>query len=227
MKSELIVKVLPKSSVSEDIRTIRTNLEFSLSSKDDKVVMVTSPSPNEGKTFISVNLAIALAQNGKKVLLIDCDLRRGRTHKIFKLLNEKGLSNLIVKSDDSTVFEDYVKKTEVKNLFLLSSGVIPPNPSELLSSKKFEKILDEFKKVFDYIILDSTPVNGLPDSLILSKLSDKTIIITKYGSTSIDALIDAKKSLENVDTNIAGVVINKIPKSKNKYGSYYYGYLDD
>ena len=227
MNNELIVKISPKSIISEDIRTIRTNLEFSLSDKDDKVVMVTSASPNEGKSFISSNLAVALAQNDKKVLLIDCDLRMGRCHKIFNLSNKNGLSNLIAKYEEDIVFDDYMQKTDIKNLFIISRGFIPPNPSEILSSVKFEKIIKGLKKLFDYIILDSVPINGLPDALALSKSVDKTIIISKYGSTNIDALEVAKKALENVNARIAGVVINNIPKAKNRYYNYYYGDKND
>lgn len=227
MRSELIVKDKPKSIVSEDIRTIRTNLEFSLSDEDDKVVMITSSQPSEGKSFISVNLAVALAQNDKKVLLIDCDLRLGRVHRIFSFSNKNGLSNLIAKYNEDIDFENYIQKTDVKNLFVISRGIVPPNPSELLASKKFSDILSNFRKVFDYIVLDSVPTNGLPDALVLSKLADKVIIVSKYGSTNIDALEDAKKALENVDAKIAGVVINKIPKSRSKYGNYYYGENND
>ncbi len=223
MKDELIVKTRPKSIISEDIRTIRTNLEFSLSDDDKKVIMITSSNPSEGKSFISSNLAVAFAQNDKKVLLIDCDLRLGRTHKIFELSNKKGLSNLIAKYDEEVVYEDYIQKTDIKNLIVLSRGAVPPNPSELLSSKKFKRIIKDFEKIFDYIILDSVPVNGLPDALVLSKMADKTIIVSKYGSTDINSLEDAKKALENVNASIAGVVINKIPKARSKYGNYYYG----
>lgn len=223
MKDELIVKTRPKSIISEDIRTIRTNLEFSLSDDDKKVIMITSSNPSEGKSFISSNLAVAFAQNDKKVLLIDCDLRLGRTHKIFELSNKKGLSNLIAKYDEEVSYEDYIQKTDIKNLIVLSRGAVPPNPSELLSSKKFKRIIKDFEKIFDYIILDSVPVNGLPDALVLSKIADKTIIVSKYGSTDINSLEDAKKALENVNASIAGVVINKIPKARSKYGNYYYG----
>ena len=223
MMNELIVKTKPKSAISEDIRTIRTNLEFSLSDEDKKIIMVTSSAPGEGKSFISSNLAVAFAQNDKKVLLIDCDLRLGRTHKIFEVSNKRGLSNLIVKYDEDIDYENYVQKTDIKNLVILSRGAVPPNPSELLSSKKFEKIIKDFKKIFDYIILDSVPVNGLPDALVLSKIADKTIIVSKYGSTDINSLEDAKKALENVNASISGVVINKVPIARSKYGNYYYG----
>lgn len=220
--NELVVLNKPKSVVSEDIRTIRTNIEFSNVDNDLKVINVASSVPGEGKSFVSSNLAAAFAQNDVKVLLIDCDMRLGRQHKIFEVSNKKGLSNLIAKSDDKSDYEDYIQKTSVKNLYLLPRGVVPPNPSELLSSKKFEKILEDLKKIFKYIILDGVPVNGLADSLILSSISDKTVIVSKYGFTDINDLENTKKSLENIGADIVGVILNKVPKTRSKYGNYYY-----
>ena len=222
MDNELIVKTQPKSVISEDIRTLRTNIEFSLADYDDKVVMITSSGPTEGKSFVSANLAIALAQNDKKVLLIDCDLRLGRLHKMFGITNKLGLSKLIVKFNDDIDYREYIEKTDIPNLSLLPRGLVPPNPSELLASKRFAIILSDLKVKYDYVILDSVPTNGLPDALILSKIATKTVIVSTYGKTDIDALEHTKKALENVNADIAGVIINKIPKSKNKYGSYYY-----
>lgn len=221
MKNELIVEKRPKSTISEDIRTIRTNLEFSLVD-DAKTIMITSSVPGEGKSFISSNLAAAFAQNNKKTLLIDCDMRLGRAHKIFEVSNKKGLSNLIIKLDDDTAYEEYIQKTDVKNLFVLPRGMVPPNPSELLSSKRFVKLIKDLKKVFDHIILDSVPVNGLSDALVISKVADKVIIVSKYGKTDIADLENTKKSLDNVGANLAGVVINSVPKARSKYGNYYF-----
>ena len=184
--------------------------------------MVTSSVPGEGKSFISSNLGIAFAQNNKKVLLIDCDLRLGRTHKIFEVSNKKGLSNLIVKLDEDVDYKDYIQKTEIKDLYVLPRGVVPPNPSELLSSERFSKLINDLRKVFDCIILDSVPVNGLSDALVISKNADKVIIISKYGSTDVADLENTKKLLQNVGAKLAGVVINNVPKARSKYGNYYY-----
>ncbi len=222
MRDELIVYKRPKSTISEDIRTIRTNLEFSLVDDDAKIIMVTSSVPGEGKSFISSNLGIAFAQNNKKVLLIDCDLRLGRTHKIFEVSNKKGLSNLIVKLDEDVDYKDYIQKTEIKDLYVLPRGVVPPNPSELLSSERFSKLINDLRKVFDCIILDSVPVNGLSDALVISKKADKVIIVSKYGSTDVADLENTKKLLQNVGAKLAGVVINSVPKARSKYGNYYY-----
>ena len=223
MTKELLVKTRPKSVFSEDIRTIRTNLDFSLSEYDKKVIMVTSSLPSEGKSFISSNLAVAISQNGNRVLVVDCDLRRGRLHKIFEVSNAQGLSNLISKYTKDIDVKEFVKKTEISKLYVLPRGVVPPNPSELLSSSRFNSIIEDLKEYFDYIILDSAPVNGLPDALILSNVADRVVIVSQYGETSIDALADTKKALENVSANIAGVIVNRIPRSKSKYGYYYYG----
>ena len=222
MRDELIVFKRPKSTISEDIRTIRTNLEFSLVDDDAKIIMVTSSVPGEGKSFISSNLSIAFAQNNKKVLLIDCDLRLGRAHKIFEVSNKKGLSNLIVKLDEDVDYKDYIQKTEIKDLYVLPRGVVPPNPSELLSSERFSKLINDLRKVFDCIILDSVPVNGLSDALVISKKADKVIIVSKYGSTDVADLENTKKLLQNVGAKLAGVVINSVPKARSKYGNYYY-----
>ncbi len=222
MKDELIVEKRPKSTISEDIRTIRTNLEFSSVDEKMKTLMVTSSVPGEGKSFISSNLSVAFAQNDKKVLLIDCDLRLGRLHKIFEISNKRGLSNLIANIDEESEYEKYIQKTDIKNLYIISRGTIPPNPSELLSSSRFNNILKDLEKVFDYIILDAVPVNGLSDSLALSKIVDKTIVVCSHGYTDINDLENTKKALQNVGAKVAGVVINKMPKSRSKYGSYYY-----
>lgn len=222
MKNELIVEKKPKSVISEDIRTIRTNLEFSLVD-DSKTIMITSSVPGEGKSFISSNLATAFAQNNKKVLLIDCDLRLGRIHKIFEISNKKGLSSLILKLNEDTAYEEYIQKTDIKNLFVIPRGMVPPNPSELLSSKRFVKLIKDLEKVFDQIILDSVPVNGLSDALVISKVADKVLIVSRYGKTDITDLENTKRSLDNVGAKLAGVVINSVPKTRSKYGNYYFG----
>jgi len=221
MKNELIVDQNPKSSVAEAIRIIRTNLQFSSADKEVKTILVTSSIAGEGKSFISSNLAVAFAQNGKKVLLIDCDLRRGRLHRIFNLENDKGLSNLLI-SDIQANFSGYLQKTRIKNLFLLSSGSVPPNPSELLDSKKNETLIELLSNKFDYIIFDGTPVGGLTDSVIMAKYVDKVAIVCAVNFTKVDQLVNTQKTLENIEADIAGVIVNKIPDMHSSYyGNYY------
>ncbi len=221
MNNEIIVDHNPKSSVAEAIRIIRTNLEFSGVDKKIHSVLITSSVPSEGKSFISTNLATAFAQNGSKVLLMDCDMRKGRLHKIFNIVNDKGLSNLLLENVE-TKFSSYIKKTNIENLYLLPKGVVPPNPSELLNSPKTKVLLRTLSDRFDYIILDGTPVNGLTDSLILTKYVDKTVIVASLNYTKTNDLEFTKKSLMSVGADIAGVIVNKTQDIHgNYYGNYY------
>ena len=220
MKDELIVFSKPKSNISEDIRTIRTNLKFT-ANDDAKVLLVTSSVPGEGKSFISANLAAAFAQTGEKVLLVDADLRLGRVHKIFNQSAAKGFSNMLI-SGTSEDLPEYIKKTTIPNLYIVSRGTVPPNPSELLNSSSCKKLINIFRENFDRVIFDGVPVNGLPDSLVLANLVDRVIIVTTIGYTSIDELNQTKKALEQIDANIAGVVVNKTPTiRRGKYSNYY------
>ena len=220
MKDELIVFSKPKSNISEDIRTIRTNLKFT-ANDDAKVLLVTSSVPGEGKSFISSNLAAAFAQTGEKVLLVDADLRLGRVHKIFNQSAAKGFSNMLI-SGTSEDLPEYIMKTTIPNLYIVSRGTVPPNPSELLNSSSCKKLVNIFRENFDRVIFDGVPVNGLPDSLVLANLVDRVIIVTTIGYTSIDELNQTKKALEQIDANIAGVVVNKAPTTKRgKYSNYY------
>ena len=221
MKDELVIFSRPKSNISEDIRTIRTNLQFTSNIDESKVLLVTSSIPGEGKSFISSNLAAAFAGTGETTLLIDSDLRLGRVHKIFGISNKKGLSNLLVEKDVIDC-QEYIKKTEIENLYVMTRGTVPPNPSELLNSNNARRITDFLREKFDHIIFDGVPVNGLPDSLIVAGMVDKVIIVSSAGYTKIDELNDTKKALEKIDANIAGVVVNRTSKTKRgKYSNYY------
>lgn len=222
MKDEIIVDKNPKSSVAEAIRIVRTNLEFSGVDKKVRSILITSSVPGEGKSFISTNLATAFAQNGSKVLLMDCDLRKGRLHKIFGIENDKGLSNLLLENVEVR-FSNYIRRTRIENLYLLPKGVVPPNPSELLNSPKTKILLRTLSDKFDYIILDGTPVNGLTDSLILTKYVDKTVIVTSLAKTKMGELEFTKKSLMSVGADIAGVIVNK---TSDIHGSYYGNYYE-
>ena len=217
--TELVVDKKPKAVTSENIRTLRANLQFSSIDKELKTLLITSTIPGEGKSYISSNLAISFAQAGKKVLIIDCDLRKGRQHRMFKLNSRKGLSNLLI-SDNS--YKDYIAATKIENLYVIPRGVVPPNPSELLGSKKNVQLIEELKKHFDIIILDGAPITGLSDSLIISSIVDKVLIVSSINRTPKTELKNIKKSLENVGANIAGLVINNINNKTDSYGSYYY-----
>lgn len=221
MKDELVVYNKPKSNISEDIRTIRTNLMFTSSQEDAKVLLVTSSIPGEGKSFISSNLAAAFAQTGKSTLLIDSDLRLGRIHKIFDISNSKGLSNLLIEKN-TIEFAEYIKKSSIDNLYVIPRGTVPPNPSELLNSNNTKRVIEFLRDKFDHIIFDGVPINGLPDSLIMASLVDRVIVVSSANYTKIDELNDTKKALEKIDAKIAGVVFNRANQTKRgKYSNYY------
>ena len=219
---DLIVDKKPNASASESIRTLRTNLQFSSIDQDLKTLLVTSSLPSEGKSFICSNLAISFAQAGKKVLLIDCDLRKGRQNRIFKVSSKKGLSNLLI--SDIHEYGDFIQETRIDNLYIIPKGSVPPNPSELLNSKKNEVLLGMLKKYFDIIILDGAPIVGLSDSLILSSLVDKVLLVSAINQTPKSEIINTKKDLENVGAHIAGIVANNVIAKKAHYGNYYYYY---
>lgn len=219
---DLIVHNDPKSPISEGIRTIRTNLQFSNVDGNVKKIMITSSMPGEGKSFTSANLATAFAQDGNKVLMIDCDMRKGRLHKIFEISNAKGLSNLLIDNIEKN-YKKYIKKTKIDNLEILPAGIVPPNPSELLNSEANKKLISILESEYDYIIFDCVPINGLPDSLIMTNLVNKAIIVCAANVTPTELLQKTKASLQNVDADIAGIVVNKTKGAYNKYYGHYYG----
>ncbi len=220
IKTDLIICKDSKSEISEAVRTLRTNLQFTSIDKKMKTILVTSSVPGEGKSFVAANLAAALANSGSKVLLVDADIRRGRQHKIFGLHNKKGLSNLLL-DDASQVYRSYIQETEINNLYLMLKGPTPPNPSELLNSDKNKKLISALEKNFDTIILDGAPITGLADSLVLSTIADGVIVVAVEQETTKNMLEGTKKNLENVNANMIGVVLNKTGKRSNKYYGYY------
>ena len=219
---ELIIIEKPNSSFGEEIKKVRTNLMFSKINDDMKVIMLTSSIPGEGKSFISANLAAAFAQADEKVLLIDCDLRKGRTKKIFNIPpEEKGLSDLLINRYWKNEYGDYINQTEVNNLSVIISGSYPPNPSELLASERFKELLFELKKGFDIIILDCPPIVGLNDAMVLAAKSDISVLVANRQKASMEVLEKSKNELEKIGVKIAGIIINGSEPSDNKY--YYYG----
>ena len=221
---ELIVNNYPKSSITEAIKTIRTNLKFSSVNKKIQTILVTSSIAKEGKSFISANLAIDYANSKKKVLLIDFDLRKGRQQDIFNIITNArmGLTNLLIDDNWKEHLKEYISNTEFRNLDVLPTGTIPPNPSALLESLKLEKVLEELKKIYDIIIFDSTPVIGLTDTLIISRLADIVLIVARARKTTPELLENTKQSLENVGANIVGVILNRVEVHNKKYYKSYY-----
>ena len=226
MRREVVVEKNPKAPISETFRTLRTNLQFINSKKPLKTLLVTSTLPGEGKSWVTANLAVTFAKAGKKVLLIDADMRKGRQHEIFRLENEYGLSNYLSGIDNpgNVDISKYIQRTEEPNLFFIAKGTTPPNPSELLSSDITIKMIAELEKVFDLVLFDTTPCLIVTDAIILSRLVDSTLLVAEYNVTKKDNIAKIKKDIENVGGKVAGVVINKIPKQGKKYygSSYYY-----
>lgn len=229
MRKELIVHKNPKSPNSEIFRTLRTNIQFMNTNKKLKTLLVTSTFPGEGKSWVASNLAVTFAQAGKKVILIDADMRKGRQYRIFDIAPKPGLSNYLSETeidDNGNATRnagEYVQETGVDNLYVISAGNVPPNPSELLVSPQMLKLLEDLKEICDLVIIDGTPCELVADSIILSRIVDSCIIVTAHKVTKKDALERVIKNIRNVGGKLAGVVINKVPVAKG-YGQKYYYY---
>jgi capsular exopolysaccharide synthesis family protein len=218
---ELVTFGHPKSMLSEAFRNIRTSILLSFSGKPPKRIAISSPNPAEGKTTTVINTAIALSQTGAKVLIIDSDLRKPRVHQIFGEENGVGLSNFLSGNAD---LESIIKKTEIPNLFYTPSGPIPPNPSELIGSSIFKSMIETLGEKFDHIVIDSPPVLGFADAIILSTSVDGVILVVLGGKTPRETLQRAKEVLHQVNAKILGVVINRVNIQRSDYGYYYYRY---
>lgn len=222
--SDLITISNPKSPVAEAYRTLRTNIQFSNVDGELQTICVTSSGPGEGKSTTISNLAETFAQAGNKVVLLDCDLRKPHIHKIFKLVNTKGVTTLLSGQGE---IEDVTQITE-SELTVITSGPIPPNPSELLGSKRMKNLLDDLKKIYDIILIDAPPVGLVTDAALLSAIVDGIILVVASGKTDIDGAKRAKQLLENVGARILGVTMTMIPVSKKGYYGYqYYGYYEE
>jgi capsular exopolysaccharide synthesis family protein len=194
----LITEKDPKSIASEAYRTLRTNIQYSSFDKEIKTILVTSTGPGEGKSTTRGNLALTMAQGDKRVLVIDCDLRKPTIHKKFNVSNEKGVSNFLI---GQTALEDVIHKYS-DNLYLLPSGTIPPNPAEMLSSKKLKEFLEKVKEEFDCIIIDSPPVMAVTDAQILSTIVDGVLLVASSGQTEKEGLVKAKEQILKVNGNL-------------------------
>ena len=213
----LIVEKQPKSIPAESYRSLRTNIQYSSFDKEVKRILVTSSEPGEGKTTTVVNLALAFSQDEKKVIVIDCDLRKPSIHKQFRISNTIGLSDVVI--DNSKLKKAINKYNEY--LDILPSGKIPPNPSELLGSKAMENLLNELEEEYDIIIIDTPPVQAVTDSQILSTKVDGVILVVRAERTKKDSVKLAKAALEKVNAHILGVVLNGEERTRSKYYYYY------
>lgn len=206
------------SSVIESFKTLRTNILYSSLDKKIKTIMITSSEPAEGKTTTSCNLAVSFAKDGKKTLLMDCDLRKPSVHKLFRISNLTGLTDVLVGEEKLEIALN--KYSE--DLDILTSGTNPPNPTEILGSKYMETFLEKLKDLYEIIIIDSAPLNAVSDSQILSTKMDGVLMIIRANKTKKDSILEAKDLLEKVNANLLGVVLNGVETSHKK-SYYYYG----
>ncbi|SDC04040.1 capsular exopolysaccharide family [Paenibacillus sp. UNCCL117] len=211
----------PKSPISEAYRTLRTNIQFSAIDEELRVIMVTSAGPGEGKSTTLTNLAVAYAQTDMKVVVIDADLRKPTMHHTFSVTNRWGLTSILA---GQAKLGDVVQHTYVDNLSLITSGPIPPNPSEMLASKRMTALLDELKGIYDIILIDAPPTLAVTDSQIVATKCDGVILVVDSGKVKRDMAIKAKANLDHVKARILGVVLNNMDrKNAESYYYYYYG----
>lgn len=218
--NELIVLNNPKSPVTEAYRSIRTNLNFMSPDKPLKTLVITSSAAAEGKSLTLVNLALSIAQNGKKVIIIDADLRKPMQQKFFEMTNFNGLSSILT---GEIGFDEALRETNVEGVSLISTGVIPPNPAELLGSRKMEEILKRAHEEADMVLIDTPPVIAVTDASILASKVDGVILVVASHQTHDQILVKSREILERAQANIVGVVLNKYPvHHENQYYHYYY-----
>lgn len=209
-----VMEELPMSVEAEAYRTLRSNLQYSIFDTECKVIAITSANPQEGKSTIAGNIALALAQCEKKVILIDCDLRKPSLHKKFNLSNKTGITEIIIAKEAKIIIGE--KYNEY--LTIVTSGTRPPNPAELLGSRYMTNVLNALRKAYDYVILDTPPLEAVTDGQILAAHADGTILVVKAEATKKTSVHNAISMLKKVNARIIGVVLNEV-KVKN---SYYY-----
>lgn len=205
--SSLIVSLNPNSPRTETYRLLRTRIQFSSKDKELHTLMVTSSQAGEGKTTTISNLAVIYAQEGKKVLLIDANMRKPSLHRVFSQLNHQGLSTLLTRHIS---IEDAIQETSINHLHLLPSGPVPSNPSELIDSKAMWELLETLEKQYDVILIDTPAILDVSDSVILSAMSDGVIMVAAAGKAKKDHLRKAKEQLSHVNARILGVVLNQV-----------------
>jgi capsular exopolysaccharide synthesis family protein len=218
---ELVVHEHPLSGIAEAARSIRTNLMFMNPDRPYRRLLVSSAAPEEGKTTVACSIAIALAQGGQRVCIVDCDLRRPRIHRIFDRAGDAGIMNMIV--GEATV-DEVAKPTLVQNLWAIPAGPVPPNPADVLHSEKFRKLLDELSERFDRIVIDSPPIAAVTDSAVMSTLVDGTVFVVRASKTSKQLARQGLRILQDVDSGIVGAVLNAVDLSNREYGYYHYYY---
>lgn len=216
-ETKLIMDVNPQSPISEAYRNLKTNVQFIKWDRTIQIIAVASTLPGEGKTTTISNLAISYAQEGKKVLLIDADLRHPSLHRAFNVVNKVGLSNVLA---CQKLLAEVVKDSSIENLSIIPSGPVPPNPAELLASPQFNMLLEESKSQYDMILFDTPPILAVADGLIISAACDGVILVVQSGKVKRQMIKKTKAKLEHVNAEILGVVLNNQKKRKNEFHYY-------
>lgn len=218
-KRKLVVKNDPKSPVSEQYRTIRTNIQFSTVDNEIRTLMVTSSGPGEGKSTTAANLATVFAQQGNKVLLVDADMRKPTVHYTFSLTNTNGLTTVLTKQSDLI---GAATQIDSSNLYVLPCGPVPPNPAELLSSRSMDEFVEAALNEYDMVIFDSPPVLVVTDAQLLANKCDGTVLVVSSNFTEKENAIKAKEQLTTSKAKLLGVILNNKKQDKSQY-YYYYG----
>ena len=216
-----VINKLPKAISAEAYRSLRTNIKYSAIDNDIKTIVITSSIPGEGKSTVAGNLAFSFSDAGYKVLIIDCDLRKPSLHRKFGISNNFGLTDLLI---EKTAVKEGIKQIS-KNLSIITSGSIPPNPSEILGSNAFSNLIEIVKQSFDYILIDTPPLIPVTDAQILSKAADGTILVVRSGKTKAKILMQGYEKLKEVNAYVIGSVLNDTNISNKD--SYYYYYEED
>lgn len=214
----LVLENKPKSIAAEAYRTLRTNIQYSSFDKEIRSIVFTSSEPGEGKTTTAGNFALSLAQDGKKVILMDCDLRKPSIHKTFRVSNNNGISDVLVGKVEITKAIQHHESS----MHILTSGKIPSNPSEMLGSKLMKKLLEELRESYDYVVIDVPPVLAVTDAQLVATKVDGVVLVVKAQGAKKDNVINAKNALDKIHANMIGTVLNGVENKKSKY-YYYYG----
>jgi non-specific protein-tyrosine kinase len=218
----VIASVQPRSPVTEAFRSLRTNIQYASVDRSLHTLLITSPTPEDGKTTVTANLGVVMAQTGLQVAIVDADMRRPRLHEILQKPNRKGLSEIFVQSE---IFLDgVVQPTETTGLALLSSGVLPPNPAELVGSEKMTEILRKLIEQIDLVVIDTPPVMAATDAAVLAPRVDGVLLVIKPGVTKLGACRQTVEQLRRGGANLLGVVLNDVEISRRRYSYYYQSY---
>jgi capsular exopolysaccharide synthesis family protein len=220
----LITLEQSKSPISEAYRTLRTNVQFTSVDSETKKIMITSSGPREGKSFTLANLAVSMAQAGKTVLVLDVDMRNPTQHKLFGLDNGQGLSIALLQDQD---YQQYIRETAVPGVMVLTGGPIPPNPAELVGSKRMKRLLEEASEQYDIVLIDTPPIVAVTDAAILAQEVDGVILVLASGEVNKDFAQRAKELLDKVGAKILGAVLNKADLKTSEYYYYYYYHGSD